>query len=88
MTNRSNTHFTLILYDTSKTRHLPIGVGVVVHKPGAVVVHIHGPGFVVLPQHHLFHGVDPCHTKCRVWVVVIAIDANLPVVNALRFEGK
>lgn len=63
-------------------------MGVVVHKPGAVVVHIHGPGFVVLPQHHLFHGVDPRHAKRRVRVVVIAINADLPVVNALRFEGK
>ena len=69
-----------------RCEHLPVGVGVVVHEPGAVVVHIHGPGFVVFPQHHVLHGVDPRHSKRRVWVVVIAIDADLPVVNTLSCE--
>lgn len=66
--------------------HLPVGVGVVVHEPGAVVVHIHGPSFVIFPQHHVLHGVDPCYAKRRIWVVVIAINADLPIVNALRFN--
>ncbi len=66
--------------------HRPVGVRVVVHEPGAVVVHVHSPRLVVFPQHHVLHGVDPRHAKRRVRVVVIAIDANLPVVDALRFE--
>lgn len=62
---------------------VPVGVGVVVHEPGAVVVHIHGPRLVILPQHHVFHGVDPGHAKGRVRVVVVAIDGHLPVVGTL-----
>lgn len=67
---------------------LPVCVGVVVHEPGTVVVHIHGPRLVIFPQHHVFHGVDPRHTERRVRVVVVAIDADLPVVGALRFEWQ
>lgn len=68
--------------------HLPVGVGVVVHEPGAVVVHIHGPRLVIFSQHHVFHGVDPGHAERRVGVVVVAIDADLPIVNALRSKWK
>lgn len=67
---------------------LPVGVRVVVHEPGAVVVHIHGPRLVIFTQHHVFHGVDPRHAKGRVRVVVIAIDADLPVVGALRLKRQ
>lgn len=67
---------------------VPVSVRVVVHEPGAVVVHIHGPRLFIFPQHHVFHGVDPRHTKRRVRVVVIAIDSDLPVVGALRFKWK
>lgn len=63
---------------------LPVGVGVVVHEPGAVVVHVHGPRLVVFAQHHVFHGVNPGHAKCRVGMVVVTIDADLPIVDALR----
>ena len=77
-----------VLWQLEQQRLLPVGVGVVVHEPGAVVVHIHGPRLVIFPQHHVFHGIDPRHPKRRVGVVVVAVDADLPVVGALRFQRK
>lgn len=54
------------------------------HEPGTVVVHIHGPGFIILPKHHILHNISPGDPKCRVRVVVIAIDGHLPVVHTTR----
>ncbi len=54
------------------------------HEPGAVVVHIHGPGFFILPQHHVLYDISPGDSKCRVRVVVIAINGHLPVVHSAR----
>lgn len=66
---------------------LPVGVRVVVHKPGAVVVHVHSPGLVVLPQHHILQDVGPSDPKGRVRVVVIAINGHFPVMNAAGESG-
>lgn len=51
------------------------------HEPRTVVIHIHGPGFIIFPQHSVPRRVNTSHTKCRVRVVIVAIDAKLPVMN-------
>lgn len=67
---------------------LPVGVRVVMHEPRTVVVHIHGPGFIIFPQHSVLRRVDARHTERRVRVVIVAIDAELPVMNSFGESSR
>lgn len=67
--------------------HAPVGVGAAVHEPAAVAVHVHGPGLVVLAQHHVLAHTGPGHPEGGVWVVVVAVHVQLPVMHALG-EGR
>jgi hypothetical protein len=58
------------------------------HEPAAVVVHVHGPGFVILAQHHVLDHAGPGHPKGGVWVVVIPVHMQLPVVYALGERSR
>lgn len=67
----------------AQRQHSPIGVGVAVHEPAAVVVHVHGPRLVILAQHHVLDHVNPGNAKGRIWVVVVAVHVQFPVMHAL-----
>ena len=55
----------------------------VVHEPGALRVDVHAPGLVVLTEHVLFGYVVASDTKRRVWLIVVAVHGDFPVVQAL-----
>lgn len=57
-------------------------VGVAVQEPGPLPVDVHRPALVVLSQHLVLGDVHPGHAEAGVRVGVVAVHAELPVVDA------
>lgn len=62
---------------------LPIGVRIAVHEPTAVVVNVHSPRLVILPKHHVLDNVNSSNSKGRIWMIIITVYMQFPVVDSL-----
>lgn len=61
-----------------------IGMFIVMAKPTATAVNVHAPRLVVFTQNGILDSATQGHTYCGIWVSIIPINGDFPIVAATR----